>query len=143
MLRDERGKAMTARAPHDAGLRVLVVDDNEDGAELISVFLELQGQTVRVALTGREAIDAAPAFRPDVALVDVEMPGMSGFQVLRELRALAGCESIPIIAVTGHASPADRRAALAAGFTEHVAKPVDGARLLDLIGKASKARVLV
>jgi CheY-like chemotaxis protein len=119
--------------------RVLVVDDNTDSAEMIQELLSQLGHETRIAMDGPEALRVASAFRPDIAFLDIGLPGMNGFELARRLRQLTPCATIPIIAVSGYARAVDRREALSAGFTDHFAKPIDLARLQSLVERAPGA----
>ncbi len=110
--------------PH--GLRVLVVDDNPDAADSLAEIVQLFGHTTEVAYDGPTALARALASPPDVVLCDLGLPGMSGYDVARALRA-AGPDGVRLIAVSGYAQPDDLRRAADAGFDGHVAKPPDPA----------------
>jgi|SRR5690349_7767395 CheY-like chemotaxis protein len=112
--------------------RVLVVDDNADAAESLGMLLEVRGNEVRIAYDGLEALEAAGAFRPEIVLLDIGMPKMSGYEVARRLRAARG-DSVMIVAITGWGQEEDRRRAREAGFDHHFTKPVDYEALLELI----------
>jgi PAS domain S-box-containing protein len=105
--------------------RVVIVDDNQDSAEVMQVFLEHAGHDTRVVGDGLSAIELCSRFRPHAVFLDIGLPGLSGYEVASRLRAIAGCERIPIVAVSGYARPVDRARALASGFSEHVPKPID------------------
>jgi len=115
------------------GRRVLVVEDDADGAQALADLMRLTGYTVEVAYDGVTAIEKAWASRPDIVLCDIGLPGMNGYDVARELRALGG-EAMRIIALTGDVQPEDVRRALEAGFDAHVAKPCDFERIEQLLG---------
>lgn len=102
---------------------ILLVDDFEDGLEMYQEYLTYRGYDVSVARNGKEAIDQARRHRPDVILLDLRMPGMTGTDAMRVLRADPSFERIPIVALTAHALESERRAALAAGFDELIPKP--------------------
>jgi CheY-like chemotaxis protein len=106
-------------------LRILIVDDHEDSAEMLSALLTGKGHTTRMALDGTAALAVAAAFKPHVGLLDLSLPGMSGYELAQQLRAVPGLSHIRLVAVTGHGSDAHRVKARAAGFTEHLLKPVD------------------
>ena len=112
--------------------RVLVVDDNADAAESLGMLLEVRGNAVRIAYDGLEALEAADAFDPDIVLLDIGMPKMSGYEVARRLRAERG-DSVLIVAITGWGQEEDRRRAREAGFDHHFTKPVDYEALIELI----------
>jgi CheY-like chemotaxis protein len=102
---------------------ILLVDDFEDGLEMYQEYLTYRGYQVVVARNGEEAIAQAHAHRPDVILLDIRMPEMSGTEAVRLLRRDASFARIPIIALTAHALEDERRDALAAGFDELIPKP--------------------
>ena len=106
-------------------LRILIVDDHEDSAEMLSMLLSGKGHATRVALDGASALALAAAFQPHVGLLDLSLPGMSGYQLAERLRAMPGLTGIRLVAVTGHGSEAHRAKARAHGFREHLLKPVD------------------
>jgi CheY-like chemotaxis protein len=106
-------------------LRILIVDDHEDSAEMLSMLLTGKGHTTRMALDGTAALAVAAAFKPHLGLLDLSLPGMSGYELAQRLRAVPGLSHIRLVAVTGHGSDAHRARARAAGFTEHLLKPVD------------------
>lgn len=122
------GLEMPGPAPH----RVLVVDDNADAAESLGMLLEVRGNEVRIAYDGLQALEAAGEFDPDIVLLDIGMPKMSGYEVARRLRAKRG-DSVLIVAITGWGQEEDRRRAREAGFDHHFTKPVDYEALLELI----------
>ena len=105
-------------------LRVLVVDDNEDAVETLALLLQLEGYTVGTALDGPAALAEAEQFHPEVVLLDIGMPGMDGYEVVREFRKRDETKSIPIVALTGYGQPEDRARAEAAGFSDHLTKPI-------------------
>ena len=125
--RDSGGMVLRSRIT-----RILVVDDNRDGADSLRLLLELIGVDVRVAYDGREAIAIASAFQPELAFVDIGMPGMNGYDVARRLRAGAAGE-IVLIALTGWGQPLNDDAAKAAGFDRYLIKPVDMDALQQLL----------
>ncbi len=111
-------------APLPGALRVLVVDDNLDAAELLATTVQMMGHAARVAHDGLAGLRLAADFRPDAALLDIGLPVMDGYELARHLRALPGLESIRLIAVTGYSQEADRAEAAAAGFELHLVKPI-------------------
>jgi PAS domain S-box-containing protein len=115
---------------HDAfarpgALRVLVVDDNADAADLLATSVELMGHVARVAHDGPAGLRIAAQFRPDVALLDIGLPVMDGYELARHLRALPDLAALRLIAVTGYSQEADRRHAEAVGFERHLVKPIE------------------
>ena len=120
-------------------LRVLVVEDNHDGRESLRDLLELWGHEVETAANGPDGVDAALASLPDVALVDIGLPGLDGNEVAQRIRAALGGDTMVLIAMTGYGQPEDRRRALQAGFDAYLVKPVDPdelARTLQELGKS-------
>jgi CheY-like chemotaxis protein len=109
--------------------RVLVVDDQADCAEVVSVLLTIMGYECKSALSGTEALAQAETFEPDVVLLDLQLPDVSGYEVARELRRRAGKRPLHIAAVSGMSTPDVRARAHAAGFDQHLAKPTDAAKL--------------
>jgi CheY-like chemotaxis protein len=117
--------------------RVLVVDDNVDAAVSLARVLERhEGQEVRVAHDGPSALEAAEAFRPEVVLLDIGLPGMDGHEVARRLRGRPEFERALIVALTGWGQESDRRRSGEAGFDHHLVKPVDPDELRGLLGDA-------
>lgn len=112
-----------ARSP--LKLQVLIVDDNADAAEMLGLLLERRGHTARTAASGVQALDLATQARPDVALLDVGLPDMSGYDLGRKLRSLPGLEGLPIAAITGYGQGDDQQKSRDAGFVAHLVKPVD------------------
>jgi CheY-like chemotaxis protein len=102
---------------------ILLVDDFQDGLEMYQEYLTYRGFQVIVARTGEEAVAQARLHRPDVVLLDLRMPGMTGTEAMSILRADASFVNTPIIALTAHALEDERRLALDAGFDEWIAKP--------------------
>ncbi len=119
-------------------LRILVVEDNHDAAETLREALALDGHDVHVAHDGEDALLEARRSRPDVVICDIGLPGMSGYDVARALRSDAGTRGIVLIAITGYASPEDRRRATEAGFDRHFGKPVAMAELTTVLSEVSR-----
>lgn len=118
--------------------RVLVIDDDRDAAESMTVLLELWGHEVRIAYSGQEAVDMASAQAPDAVLLDIGLPGMNGYEVARRLRALPGCAKVMLVAVTGYGQEEDRRRSRESGFDHHLTKPVEPAALQGLLASAPR-----
>lgn len=127
-------------AASSAARRVLLIDDNEDGAELVRLALGQLGHIVEVAFDGSTGLERAAAFEPDIVFLDIGLPGLSGYDVVRALRKTSAGKTIPIVAVTGYASTSHRNQATEAGFSAHVAKPVDISVLQTLITSLSSSR---
>jgi len=116
--------------------RVLVVDDNEDAADSLAMLLTVRGDEVRIAYDGAQAVEAEHDFNPEVVLLDIGLPKLSGYDVARTIRSARG-HGVLIIAITGWGQEDDRRRAREAGFDHHFTKPVDFEMLLDLIDRES------
>jgi CheY-like chemotaxis protein len=119
-------------------LRVLVVDDNADAATMLSMLVGLQGHTAASAHSGPEALRVAAAFRPDVVLLDIGLPGFDGYHTARELRQRPGGGGLVLAALTGWSSDQDKRRAREAGFDRHLTKPVDPADIDELLRTAAR-----
>src|SRR5512145_2892912 len=120
-------------------LRVLIADDDRDSALTLSTLLEMEGYAVRTVHGGQEALDAAREFRPDVVLLDIGMPKITGYEAARRLRQRYGERCPVLIAVTAWKQASDRILANLAGFDHHVAKPYDPADLIRLLAKVRPA----
>lgn len=118
--------------------RILVVDDNIDSAESLALLLESDGNELRVAHDGETALIVAQAFLPDIVLLDIGLPGLSGYEVAEQLRAMPEMQHAVLIALTGYGRPDDQRRALEAGFDYHLVKPVDIEQLEKLIESAGR-----
>jgi CheY-like chemotaxis protein len=114
------------------GKRILVVDDNEDAANSLASILELEGHRIDIVYTGRDALERAQAICPEVILLDVGLPDISGYEVARHLRPLL--MTTQIVALTGYGHAEDIRRASDAGFDAHVIKPVDFEKLTQILG---------
>ncbi|MGK4008675.1 ATP-binding protein [Sorangium sp. So ce1036] len=121
-----------------AALRVLLVDDNVDAADGLRRILKLHGHTVAMAHDGPAAIEEARAGRPDLILLDIGLPGMDGYEVVRRLRAAPELQHAYIAAVSGYGQDQDRRRSREAGFDAHLTKPVASDQLLELVARASR-----
>jgi two-component system CheB/CheR fusion protein len=115
--------------------RVLVVDDNVDSAQSTAMLLELAGHEVRVAHDGTGALAAAAQFRPDVVVMDIGLPGMSGYDVARHLRGRSETAGVLLIALTGYGQPEDAFRIKAAGFDHHLVKPASPEELAALVDR--------
>jgi CheY-like chemotaxis protein len=116
-------------------LRILVADDNKDGTEMLGYLLEHEGHEVAVANDGHEALETAREFKPDVALLDISMPGLNGYDVAARLRDVPSSARPLLIALSGLGQAEDKTQAADAGFNHHFTKPVDMNALLGVIGE--------
>ena len=105
--------------------RILVVDDNRDAALSLTMLLKILGSEVETALDGQTALQVAETFRPTVVLMDLGMPGMSGYDVAKRMRALPQFEGVTLVALTGWGQDEDRLRTRDAGFDHHLVKPVN------------------
>jgi len=128
-----------APVPSSAAVRhrILVVDDNVDAADAMTALLELDGHEVRTVYSGEEALKIFSHFTPQVVLLDLGLPGISGTDVAREIRAMPSNHDVTLIAVTGWGQPQDRARTAEAGFDLHFTKPVDAAQLKEVIESVS------
>jgi signal transduction histidine kinase len=118
--------------------RILVVDDNVDSAESLAMLLRVWGHEVQAVHNGSQALAAAPGFRPEVALLDIDMPDMSGYELARQLRGRAGLGGTAFVALTGYGQDEDHRRSADAGFRAHLVKPVDPEALRRLLATLAK-----
>jgi CheY-like chemotaxis protein len=114
--------------------RILVADDNRDAGETLAILLRLDGHEVHVAIDGLEAVELFGRVKPDVAILDIGMPGMSGHEVARRIRELGGAP-VTLIALTGWGQRADKERAAESGFDHHFTKPVEPTVLSELLQK--------
>jgi DNA-binding response OmpR family regulator len=113
--------------------KVLIVDDNADQAQTLSLFLGMKGHRLEVALNGPAAVDIARRLRPEFVLLDLGLPGFDGFEVARRLREEHG-EAVRIIAITAYGTDHDRRQSREAGCDLHIIKPADPRFIESLLG---------
>ncbi|MGE3849310.1 MAG: ATP-binding protein [Gammaproteobacteria bacterium] len=125
--------ASASDAPaRSAARRILVVDDNHDAADMLATLLRMSGHETRAVYSAPEALDLVPSFLPEVVLLDIGLPLIDGYELAGRLREVT--RTLRIVAVTGYGQEEDVRRARAAGFDEHLVKPVDLARLTAVIG---------
>lgn len=120
--------------------RVLVVDDYPDSAETTCTLLAMLGHECRFAVCGKDALTEAARFEPDIAILDLGLPDLSGYELARELRRRLAGKPLYLAAVTGWGQPEDRARALAAGFDQHFLKPADRAKLSMILELADRVR---
>jgi CheY-like chemotaxis protein len=124
-----------AEAPHAAGLRVVIVDDNADAAESLAMVLELEGHEVRTAGDGIAGLELIGAFSPQAVILDIGLPRLNGYEVARRIRQDYQDAGILLIAVTGWGQQQDKQTAVAAGFDHHFTKPVDPRELQRVLSR--------
>jgi two-component system CheB/CheR fusion protein len=140
-------KAQVPRAPDHVDsaaqaarpLRILVADDNEDGREMLAQLLTADGHTVARAADGPTAIETATTFRPDLVILDIGMPGMSGYTVAETLRKRPEMSSVVLVALSGLGQQEDKARATQAGFDRHFTKPVDVSSLRAFLAATAEA----
>jgi CheY-like chemotaxis protein len=126
--------------PNCGSQRILIVDDNRDAAESMSALLELKGHAVQTAYDGVEAIKAVEVFAPEVVLLDIGLPNMDGYEVARRIRAMRSGKEVLLFALTGWGQESDKEQTRAAGFDEHLTKPVNAALISTLIAAQAGRR---
>jgi PAS domain S-box-containing protein len=131
--RGEGDPAGQPAVPEGGRRRVLVVDDNVDAADSAAMLLRLWGHQVRTVYDGLAVLQAVRDFQPDVILLDIGLPGMTGYEVAQQLRAQPNLESVVLAAMTGYGQEEDRRRSKAAGFNHHLVKPLDPLTLQSLL----------
>ena len=117
--------------------RVLVVDDHPDSAEIACTLLGLYGYTARSATTGVAALRIAEEFEPEIGILDIGLPDLSGYEIARTLRQRYAGRPLYLAAITGWGQPEDISRAYAAGFDQHVLKPADGTKIRDILDRAN------
>lgn len=122
--------------------KVLVVDDNVDGAVTLSVILKHMGNSVRITHDGNSALAVGAEFIPDLILMDIGMPGMDGYETCEKMRAQEWSNNVRIVALTGWGQEEDKRKARRAGFDLHLVKPVDRKTLMEVIASTREGRSL-
>lgn len=127
-------------APEHRVLRVLIADDNVDAADSLAMLVSLEGHAVSIARNGDEALQLVSRIAPDVAILDIGMPGQNGLTVAQRIREMEEGERMLVVALTGHGQSEDKLRARAAGFDEHFTKPVDPALLLGRIAQWQQGR---
>ena len=130
--------ASAAAPPHAIPRRILIVEDSRDSRDMLRYLLERAGHEVHEAGDGPSGVDAILKVRPDIALVDVGLPGLDGYEVARRVRASEGGRTVRLVALTGYGLPEDHRRSHEAGFDTHLVKPVDAARLAAVIGAVGR-----
>jgi two-component system CheB/CheR fusion protein len=114
-------------------LRVLVVEDNVDAAESLAILLRMFGHQPHIAHTGMAGLDAASIYHPDVILLDVGLPGMDGYEVVRRLREQPASKDVPVIAMSGYSMTDDGTSVRGASFDQYLVKPVEPEKLQEVL----------
>ncbi len=136
---ENRSDKVHAADPPPVTRRIVLVEDSDDLRGLLRELMAFCGHEVRVASSAREGIELIESCRPDVALVDIGLPDMDGYAVARRLRSGPLAQSVHLVAVTGRSDVQDRVDAFAAGFDEHLVKPVNLAMLFGLLNQPRQA----
>jgi CheY-like chemotaxis protein len=136
----EKASEVSPEANRASSLDLLVVEDNVDAADSLTRYLELHGHRAEVAHDGPTALRRAEARPPDVALIDVGLPAMSGHDVARRMREVPALRNVHLVELSGYARDEDRERALAAGFDDYLVKPFDPKTLLALLATAAYER---
>lgn len=135
---DRQSPPVAAAQPADsAHVRVLIVDDNVDSADCLAIVVRLQGYSCQTAYDGPTALTLALKFKPHIALLDIGLPGMDGYEMARELRKRPETKGAILIAMTGWGQEEDRRKSKEAGFERHLVKPVDPAALAAILAEVA------
>jgi two-component system cell cycle response regulator DivK len=119
---------------------ILIVEDNEKNMKLARDVLQTRGYATLEAVTGEEGVRLTIAHRPDLVLMDIQLPGINGMEALRQVRAAPGCERIPVVAFTASVTPSDRSQISAAGFDGFISKPINLKEFLDTVKRLLEAR---
>jgi PAS domain S-box-containing protein len=123
-----------------SSLRILIVDDNRDGADSLAMMLRIMGNDTRTAYEGQEGVDVAGEFRPEVLLLDIGLPKLNGYEACRNIREQAWGKGVVMIAMTGWGQDDDRRRSHEAGFDHHLVKPVDPQELMKMLAGLSSVK---
>lgn len=137
---NESSTPHSSRTTSEAALRILVVDDNRDSAETLSMLLELMGHEMNLAYDGEQALALAKEIKPDVVLLDIGLPKMDGYEVARQIRQEPWGSNPILVAITGWGQTEDKDLSRESGFDHHLVKPVDHDHLLKLIQKRKSAQ---
>jgi len=132
--------SLTATQVGGEPLHILLVEDNQDARRSLGLLLSLDGHVVDEAASGVEGLEKATRARPDLALVDVGLPNIDGYELARRIRQLPGGVAVRLVALTGYGQPADKQRARDAGFDEHVTKPIGAEALRQVLMLAAEAR---
>jgi len=124
-----------------SSLRILIVDDNKDGADSLAMVLKMMGNDTRTAYDGKEGVELAGEFRPEVVLFDIGMPKLNGYEACRLIRKQPWGRKVIVIAVTGWGQEDDRQRSHDAGFDHHMVKPVDPQVLMKMLAGLQVAKV--
>jgi CheY-like chemotaxis protein len=133
-------EAESDTAPQLRSQRLLIVEDHEDAREGLRLLAAADGHSVQVAPDGPTGLELLRAWRPDIALVDIGLPGLDGYAFARAVRADPAIARTPLVALTGYGQPEDRRQAFEAGFDAHLVKPVQPEELRRILAAVTESR---
>jgi two-component system CheB/CheR fusion protein len=136
-VEEEKAPISTSRRALPAGAKVVVVEDNADSREMLCELLQHAGFACRTAENGTEGLALIEALRPEIAILDVGLPGMNGYELARRLRGSPNCQNMWLLALTGYGQAQDRVLARDAGFDRHLVKPIDSGQLLKVLAEMS------
>ena len=119
-------------------VRVLIIEDNLDGADSMQVLLDLLGYDTKVAYTGVDGLRLARSWCPDVVLCDLGLPGVTGYEIAQALKGCPDTSHVRLVAISGYGSPEAREQAMASGFDHHFTKPADPAAVLNIIPRPAR-----
>jgi len=119
--------------------RILIIDDNTDASEALAILLASEGHEVETRLDGPQGINRMASFKPDIVLLDIGLPGMSGLDVAKQIRSTEENATATLIALTGYGQADDRIRSAEAGFDFHLTKPVDLGLLIQLLASGAKS----
>lgn len=136
---EPRNQPVRTVARSDGPLSILIIEDNADVRSMLKTLLEFAGHRVEVAADGLKGVEMIETQHPNVALVDIGLPGLNGYELARKIRADDDCRDVFLVALTGYSQPSDRQRALASGFQAHLAKPVDLEQLRQILARVREA----
>ncbi len=131
---------MTAEAAAPARMNILIVDDDKDSAMTLGWLVEMLGQDYKLAHSGQEALDVAPAYNPTLVLMDISLPGMTGYEACQKMRENPALAKTVIAAQTGWGEDQHRQKSKEAGFDHHLVKPISVANLQELLDTVRKSK---
>jgi signal transduction histidine kinase len=138
VVREDGEAVEDAAASAVPGCRILIVDDNHDAADSVARYLELEGHEVKTVGDGTLALASLPVFAPQVVVLDIGLPGLSGYEVARRIRAMPAMRAVLLIALTGYGQKEDQQRAIEAGFDRHFVKPTDPSAIAVLIAERQR-----
>ncbi|HEY0857566.1 MAG TPA: response regulator [Albitalea sp.] len=139
VVRGSDVETVPAMAGAARGRRILIVDDNQDAAESIAQYLQLEGHEVKTVGDGLQALACVPVFAPQIVVLDIGLPVLSGYEVAKRMRKMAVTQSALLVALTGYGQKEDKVRAMEAGFDHHFVKPTDPRVLVELIAEWPRA----